>query len=297
MRLRIVLVVVLGTCGVSTVLTGCGGGRASGGGLDVVASTNVYGDIARQIGGPRVHVTSILSNPDADPHLFEPGTSNGLAVATADVVIQNGAGYDAFMTKLVNASPSSKRRVVTMADVLGINGHDANPHFWYDVPRLPTIAHAIADAFTQADPAHASAYARGEQRFVARLAPLDREVERIRSTHGGAPVAYTEPVPGYLVTAAGLSNLAPEGFTRSIEDGAEPSPQAVSEMNDLVAHRRVRLLLYNSQATSPITSRIRAAAEAARVPVVGVTETLPARLAFQQWQLGQARAIARALGA
>jgi zinc/manganese transport system substrate-binding protein len=278
------------------MLAGCGGAGSAGGRLDVVASTNVYGDIAGQIGGPHVHVTSILSNPNADPHLFEPGSANGLAVATADVVIQNGVGYDSFMTKLEQAAPSSKRRVVTIADVLGVRGHDANPHLWYDVPRLPTIARTIAQALAQADPAHAPAYERGERRFVSSLAPLDREVAHIRSAHAGAPVAYTEPVPGYLVTAAGLRNLAPTGFTRAIEDGTEPAPQAVSDMNDLLVNRRVKLLLYNSQTTSPITSRMRDAAEGAHVPVVAVTEMLPSSLAFQQWQLGQARAIARALG-
>ena len=118
MRVRIVLASVVAA---TALLAGCGGGRSAHGGLAVVASTNVYGDIARQIGGPHVHVTSILTSPDADPHLFEPATKNGLAVAEADVVIQNGAGYDAFMTKLENAAPSSKRRVLTIADVLGVS--------------------------------------------------------------------------------------------------------------------------------------------------------------------------------
>jgi zinc/manganese transport system substrate-binding protein len=288
--------IILVLAAAALLIAGCGGSSHTNRTLAVVASTNVYGDIARQIGGPHVAVTSILSNPNADPHLFEPGTANGLAVSTASVVIQNGVGYDAFMTKLENASPNSKRRVLTIADVLNVHGHDANPHLWYDVPRLPAIARAIANALAQADPRHASAYAAGEHEFVASLVPLNDEVASIRSTHAGDPVAYTEPVPGYLLIAAGLRNLAPEAFTRAIENGSEPPPQAVSQMTALVAQRRVKVLLYNNQATSPITSRIRSAAEKADVPVVGVSETLPPHLTFQRWQLEQATELARALG-
>ena len=261
----------------------------------MVAAENVYGDIAAQIGGPHVSVTSILTSPDADPHLFEPGTANGLAIAGAKVVLQNGLGYDAFMTKLEDAAPSGGRIVVTMADVLGVHGKDANPHLWYDVPRLGRIAAAIAGALAKADPRHAAAYRAGLHRFERSLDPLRREVASIRARFGGAPVAYTEPVPGYLVTAAGLRNLAPESFTRPIEDGSEPSPGGVGALDALIAKRRIRVLLYNAQAVSPITSRLRAAAQRAGIPVVPVRETLPAGLTFQRWQLAQARALAGAL--
>jgi zinc/manganese transport system substrate-binding protein len=288
MRVRIVLVSTI-----AAVLAGCG--SSPNGGLSVVASTNVYGDIARQIGGAHVHVSSILTSPDADPHLFEPGTANGLAVAEADVVIQNGAGYDAFMTRLEHAAPSSRRHVLTVADVLGVHGKDANPHLWYDVPRLPELAHAIAGVLAQADPPHAAAYRRGAKRFVASLTPLDQAVATIRSAHTGAPVAYTEPVPGYMLSAAGLRNVSPSGFTRAIENGSEPAPSDVAAMSDLLSKHAVKALLYNSQAVSPITSRTRDEATAAGVPVVGVTETLPAHRTFQQWQLEQVRALAQAL--
>ncbi len=276
------------------ILPACGG-SASRSGLAVVAAENMYGDIAQQIGGAHVRVTSILSDPNADPHLFEPGSSNGLAVAKARVVIQNGVGYDAFMTKLENASPSSTRSVLTIADVLGIHGRDANPHLWYDVPALAKIAGAIAAQLVEADPGHARAYRTGLAAFDASLTPLRREVAHIRSSFGGSAVAYTEPVPGYLLDAAGLTNLAPTGFTRAIEEGTEPSPQAVAAMDALMSRKQVKVLLYNSQAVSPITSAVRAAAEHAGIPVIGVTETLPPKLTFQQWQLGQARELAAAL--
>jgi zinc/manganese transport system substrate-binding protein len=290
MGMRTIIVLAL-SC---ALLPACGG-SASRSGLAVVAAENMYGDIAQQIGGAHVHVTSILTDPNADPHLFEPGSSNGLAVAKARVVIQNGVGYDAFMTKLENASPSSTRSVLTIADVLGIHGRDANPHLWYDVPALAKIAGAIAAQLIEADPGNASAYRAGRGAFDASLGPLRREVAHICASFGGSPVAYTEPVPGYLLDAAGLKNLAPAGFTRAIEEGTEPSPQAVAAMNTLMSEHRVKVLLYNSQAVSPITSAVRSAAEHAGIPVIGVTETLPPKLTFQEWQLRQARQLAAAL--
>jgi zinc/manganese transport system substrate-binding protein len=267
----------------------------SSGRVRVVAAENFYGAIARQIGGRRVQVSSILSDPNADPHLFEPGTRNGLAVARAAVVIQNGAGYDSFMGRLEAAAPSSGRIVVTIADALGVHGADANPHLWYDVPRLGRIGAAVAAALARADPAGRAAYHRGLVRFDRSLAPLRREVALIRTRFGGDPVAYTEPVPGYLLAAAGLPVRTPPAFARAIEDGSEPTPQSVAAMQSLLTGRRVRVLLLNSQAVSPITERMRAAARAAGIPVVSVRETQPPGVSFQGWQLGQARALAEAL--
>ena len=288
--MRTVIVIAM-----ALLLSACGGSSRGGGGVDVVAAENVYGNIASQIGGPHVSVASILTSPNADPHLFEPGTSNSLAVAGAKVVLQNGLGYDAFMTRLEDAAPNSDRTVVTMADVLGVSGKDANPHLWYDVPKLGRVAAAIATALQRADPRHAAAYRQGLSRFDRSLAPLRREVATMRTRFHGAPVAYTEPVPGYLVTAAGLRNVAPGSFTRPIQDGSEPSPSAVAAMGSLISKHRIRALLYNAQAVSPITARLRTAARSAGIPVVPVRETLPAGTSFQRWQLDQARALAAAL--
>ncbi|MGA9762239.1 MAG: zinc ABC transporter substrate-binding protein [Gaiellaceae bacterium] len=264
-------------------------------GVSVVAAENFYGDIARQIGGSHISVTSILSDPNADPHLFEPGTGNGLAVADAGLVIQNGLGYDAFMQKMENAAPSSKRVVVTIADALGLSGADTNPHIWYDVPRLGDISAAIASGLERADPAHAASYRAGLARFDAGLRPLDRLVAQIRARFAGEPVAFTEPVPAYLAEAAGLDDLTPPSFARAIENGSEPSPQAVAQMTSLMSGKKVKVLLYNTQAVSPITTLIRNAATQAGVPVVGVSETMPPNLTFQSWLLGETKALERAL--
>jgi zinc/manganese transport system substrate-binding protein len=264
-------------------------------GIDVVAAESVYGNVVSQIGGPHVSVTSILSDPNADPHLYEPGTANALAVAKAKVVIQNGLGYDAFMSRLEDASPNSHRQVLTISDVLGISGKNANPHLWYDVPALNRIATAIARALEQADPKHAASYNQGLVRFEASLTPLRAEVAALKKSFAGDPVAYTEPVPGYLLAAAGIRNVAPDSFTRAIEDGSEPSPAAVAQMLGLTSGHKIKALLYNSQTVSPITSRIRSAAQKAGIPIVAVTETLPPGQAFQQWQLAQAKSLYAAL--
>ncbi|MGZ4430152.1 MAG: metal ABC transporter solute-binding protein, Zn/Mn family [Gaiellales bacterium] len=296
-RSVLALTTLIGLLALAALIAAALGGSSSRGSgrLDVVAAENVYGNIVSQIGGSHVSVTSILSDPNTDPHLFEPGTSNGLAVSHAKLVIQNGAGYDTFMQRLEDAAPNPSRRVVTIADVLGVHGSSANPHLWYDVPRFGRIAQAIAAALQHADPKHRSDYAGGLRRFESSLAPLAQEVARIRASYGGQPVAYTEPVPGYLLDAAGLRSLTPESFARSIEDGSEPPPQAVSQMTALFTKHQVRVLLYNSQAVSAVTTRIKTAAQRADIPVVGVSETLPPGMTFQQWQLGQARALARAL--
>lgn len=286
---------VIVLCVTTLLLSACGGSGGSGSGVDVVAAENVYGDIARQIGGRHVSVTSVLTSPTADPHLFEAATSTGLAVAKAKVVIQNGLGYDAFVGKIWDATPGHGGIDLIVADALGIHDRNANPHLWYDVRQLDRVALQIADVLEQQDPAHAHAYRRGRRRFVRSLAPLRREVATIRRRFRGAPVAYTEPVPAYLVAAAGLRNLAPDSFTRPIEEGTEPSPAAVAAMDALVAKHRIRVLLYNSQAVSPITSQLRDEAQRAGIPVLPVTELLPPHVTFQQWQLNQARALAAAL--
>jgi zinc/manganese transport system substrate-binding protein len=190
MRMRIILTIAV------MLLTGCGAAAGDRGTPTVVAGENVYGDIARQIAGPYARVTSILSDPNADPHLFEAGTANGLAVAHADVVIRNGLGYDAFVDSLEEAAPRHDRVTVTVADVLGVHGSGANPHLWYDVPAAGRIARAIERALVGVDATHAAAYRAGLARFETSLEPLRRAVAALRAAHRGDTVATTEPVGG-----------------------------------------------------------------------------------------------------
>jgi len=209
-------------------------------------------------------------------------------------VVLNGLGYDDWARKLLAASPSSKRHELTIADVL--KPTDSNPHLWYDVPRLPDAARAIADALAAEDPKDAPYFRDNASRFVESLQPLLHTVAAIESRHPGAPVAYTERVPGHLLNAAGLKVASPPGYARAIESGSEPGPGDVQRMNDLISKRDVDVLLYNAQAVTPVTKRLRTLAARSGVPVVPVTETLPPGLTFQQWQNDQARALLAALG-
>jgi zinc/manganese transport system substrate-binding protein len=268
---------------------------AKDGRLQVVAAENFWGNLATQIGGSHVDVTSLISNPDADPHLFEPGTSDGYAVETAGLVIVNGANYDPFMAKLLNAAPSSHRRVVTVATVLHLGGSDSNPHLWYDIPELATVVHAFATAMTTADPANAAAFRAGARRTIKALQPLERAVTDLKTADAGTPVAYTERVPGYLLAAAGLPVLTPSGFARSIEDGTEPSASGEAAMRALITGHKIKALLYNEQATSPVTAQLQSLARSNGIPIVPVTETMPIGDSFQSWQLGQVRALTAAL--
>jgi zinc/manganese transport system substrate-binding protein len=281
-------------------VAGCGSSAPSAGAtgvVRVVAAENFWADIVRQIGGAHVAVTSIINDPTADPHQYESSARDATVVSRADVVVKNGAGYDDAVGKLLSVTSKRGRVVLSIDEVLHRTGDGVNPHFWYDLPALPVVAVAIASALTGVDPGDRAAFATGEQRFVASLAPLDRAVARIRARYPNAPVAYTERVPEYLLDAAGLDVVSPPGFARAIEDGNEPNAQDTQAMEDLVSGGHVRALLYNAQTTSPVTDHVRDLAHRSGVPVVAVTETQPHGAAtFQAWQLAQLQALLQALG-
>ena len=209
----------------ATALTGCGSSQAPAipGVVRVVAGENFWGNIAAQIGGRYVRVTSILTDPAADPHLYESDVANAVAVAEAGLVVENGAGYDDFLSQLLGATRHSGRVVVSAQEVLGATGPDVNPHFWYDIPRVPEVAGAIEAALARLEPGEAGAFAAGLTAFDASLGPIKAVIGQIRRRYPGAPVAYTERVPGYLLAAAGLEVLTPPGFAAAIEDGTDPS--------------------------------------------------------------------------
>ncbi len=263
----------------------------------VVAAENFWGDVTRQIGGDHVQVTSIITDPSADPHLYESDARDSAALSAADVVIENGLGYDDFMDKLLAAVPNHSRAVLNVADVLKVTGDGANPHLWYDTPRVPTVARAIADQLEAKDPGDKATFERNLQRFDDSLKPTLDVISKIRAKYPNAPVAYTERVPEYLLQAAGLAVKTPPGFASAIEDGNDPSPADTVAMQDLITGRKIKVLLYNSQAASPVTQHVRDLAHQAGIPVIGVTETLPQNEKdFQSWQLDQARALLQALG-
>jgi zinc/manganese transport system substrate-binding protein len=269
------------------------GARAADGKIAVVAAENFYGDIARQIGGERVTVVSIMNNPDQDPHLFE--TTPGIVrqLAGAQIAIVNGANYDPWMEKLLAAAPQPNRTVIIAADLVGRKAGD-NPHLWYAPATMPAVAKAMAAAFTKADSAHAADYA---ARLATTLAALERVAQRVaqmKAKHAGAAVTATEPVFGPMAEALGLT-MRNQSFQLSMMNDTEPSARDVAAFeNDLKEHK-VKVLLYNSQVSEKLTLRLLDIAKQAKVPVVGVTETLPATMSFQDWMLGELDALDKAL--
>lgn len=292
---------VLAVVGLAAVAAGAGCGYAQApvtpGVVKVVAGENFWGNIAAQVGGSHVQVTSILSSPAADPHLYESDVASAVAVAEARLVIENGAGYDDFLSQLLGVTRNAGRVVVSAQAVLGMTGADVNPHLWYDIPRVPLVAAAIEAALARLEPAGAKLFAANLRAFDASLGPAETVIARIRRRYPGAPVAYTERVPGYLLAAAGLTVVTPPGFAAAVEDGNDPGPADAAAMEQLMTGRKARVLLYNAQATSAVTVQVRALARQAGVPVVPVTETMPPSFrSYQAWQLAQATALLDALG-
>lgn len=221
--------------------------------------------------------------------------ASAVAVAEAGLVIANGAGYDDFVSQLLGATRNSGRVVVTVQAVLGAYGPDVNPHFWYDIPRVPQVA-AVEAALARLDPRDAPLFAANLKRFDASLAPLDAVIAAIRR-YPGAPAAYTERVPGYLLAAAGLTVVTPPGFAAAVENGNDPGAADTARMYQLITARKTRVLLYNAQDTSQVTQQVETLARQPGVPVVPVYETMPsAYRSYQAWQLAQATALLHALG-
>ncbi|WP_176051626.1 zinc ABC transporter substrate-binding protein [Burkholderia sp. BCC1644] len=263
--------------------------------VNVVAAENFYGDVATQIGGSHVAVTSILSNPDQDPHLFEASPKTARALQHAQVVIYNGADYDPWMGKLLGASKQAKRATIVVADLVGKKAGD-NPHLWYDPATMPAAARAIAAALGRADPANKAEYDANLQKFVASLKPVDDKVAALRAMYKGVPVTATEPVFGYMSDAIGL-DMRNQRFQLATMNDTEASAQDVAAFENDLRKKQVRVLIYNSQAEEPMTKRMLKIARDGGVPTVSVTETQPAGKTFQQWMAGQLDALGNALSA
>lgn len=272
------------------------GGGGANGRIAVVAGENVWGDILAQIGGSDVSVTSILDRPDEDPHEYESTLADAAAVAHAKLVVENGAGYDDFLARLVNADRPAGRVVLNVADLVGVKGKNPNPHLWYDPGFVQTAARRFAAQLSAIDPAKAETFAANLATFLAGENAVVAVIDQIRSRHPGADVAYTERVPGYLIDAAGLRLATPPGFAQALEDGNDPNPIDNARFEEQLSSKRVKVLLYNSQVTDALTGTLRKYATRHGVPVVGVTETLPPGSNFQTWQADQARALLEALG-
>lgn len=284
---------LLAGCGASTPLSSGG----PGGAMAVVAAENTWGDMAGQIGGSRVSVTSIITDPNADPHTYETDARAAAAINGAALVIENGAGYDDFVDKIISTNARSGRDVLSIEATVGVGGANPDPHLWYNPDYVTAAARAIESHLAAHDPADASVFAANLQAFLTAYQPYIDTISAIKSKHAGTSISYTERVAGYLVQRAGLTLTTPASFAQSIEDGNDPSPADTAVMDRAMTGRTVKLLLYNAQVTSPATQRVRDLATASGIPVVGVAETIPAgKPSFQAWQIDQAAAILAALG-
>jgi zinc/manganese transport system substrate-binding protein len=263
--------------------------------IDAVGAENMYADVLAQIGGRYVHVSSVLNNPNTDPHTFESSPSVAREVSAAELVVQNGVGYDDFMGRVESASPSARRRVVVVQRLLGLPDTTPNPHLWYSPATMPQVAGAVADALSALQPRHRSYFAANAARFDASLAPWTSAISAFRAQYGGTAVATTEPVADYLLDAMGADNLTPFRFQADIMNGVDPAPQDISLEHGFFTTHKVKVFCDNEQVTSSLTLSIRNAAKAAGIPVVGVYETMPSGYDYQDWMVAEVRAIEAAV--
>ncbi|MGW6692530.1 metal ABC transporter solute-binding protein, Zn/Mn family [Rhodococcus sp. NPDC054953] len=315
--LAAVTVLGLSACG-TAASDAAGDGR-----IQVVASTNVWGSVATAVAGEHADVTALIDEPSADPHSYEASPRDAAALTDADLVVHNGGGYDEFIDDILAALPD--KPAVTAVDLLGIEsdlhagddhaGHDtaapaddteagdghghshggSNEHVWFDVPTVDSVAHRVATELAALDPANAAAYTANAEAFHGKLHSVADVTAGIAARHPGTAIAQTEPIAHYLLAAAGLRDETPADFTRAIEEGNDPPPAAIAATRDLLAGKKVSVLVYNGQTEDKVTRSIREVAEAAGIPVVEVTETLPDGIDYVQWQIGTAERLAQAL--
>jgi zinc/manganese transport system substrate-binding protein len=289
--LLILLLFLLSACGDSTATPG---GSSSSTAISVVATENFYGDITRQLGGSHVSVTSILSDPNVDPHLYESNVQTAETVSKAQLVIENGLGYDTWMDRLLAASPKPGRIVLVAGDIANHKLTD-NAHVWYGFDNVTTIAQAITGALKKLDSNDASTFDSNLATFNQSLMPLEQKVSAINSKYAGTPVALTETIYLYQSTPEGLDVLTPFEFEKAIAEGNEPPADTVTITNDQITRKQVKVLIYNVQTITPITTNLQNEARSLNIPIVPVSETMPPAKTYQTWMMDQLNTLEQAL--
>jgi zinc/manganese transport system substrate-binding protein len=282
------------------IVAGCGaspsGSTGASGAISAIGAENEYANVLAQIGGRYVQVSSILNNPNTDPHTFESSPSIAGQVSAAQLIVQNGVGYDTFINKIESASPNAKRKVIVVQHVLGLPTDTPNPHLWYAPGTMPAVAKVMAADLSALAPSHATYFHANLTKFIASLTPLHRAIAAFRAKYAGTPVATTEPVADYLLQALGMNNLTPFPFQADIMNGVDPSPQDITLESGFFARHQVKVFCYNEQVVDSLTDSIRETALRAGVPVVGVYETMPTPgYDFQSWMLAEVDAIEQAV--
>jgi zinc/manganese transport system substrate-binding protein len=281
------------------VLSACGSPASASckpGLICAIGAENEYANVLSQVGGEYVSVASILNNPNTDPHTYEASAKVAEEVGAAKLVVQNGVGYDSFMNKIESASPSSSRKVIVVQHVLGLPNSTSNPHLWYDPRTMPAVARAMTADLVSLSPTHKAYFEARLQTFDASLKPWLAAIAAFKARYGGTPVATTEPVADYLLTAMGAVNLTPTVFQLNIMSGVDPAPQDITLENGYFTKHQVKVFCYNQQVVSSLTESIRQTAQSAKVPVVGVYETMPTPgYTYQSWMLAEVEAVQAAV--
>src|SRR6266576_1149227 len=278
---------------------GCAGSATTagrGGPIEVVAAENFWGSIAAQLGGSKVHVTSVVSSPATDPHDYEPTAADGRLLAGARMAIVNGIGYDPWAGKLLASNPVSGRIVLTVGDLVGIPA-GGNPHQWYSPPNVQRVIAAIAGDYAKLDPKDAGYFRAQKARFEKQgLARYKRLIATINRRYHGVPVGASESIFAPLAQALGLKLLTPDSFLKAISEGTEPTAADKTTIDRQIARRQIKIWVFNSQNSTPDVQRITDAARKRGIPVTTITETLtPASSSFESWQSRQLEALAAAL--
>ena len=264
---------------------------ATPGVINVVAGENFWGSIAAQLGGPGVSVHSVVTDPNADPHEYETSTQDARAFAEADFVILNGAGYDDWGQKMLDANSSSHRRVLNIAQLLGRKVGD-NPHFWYNPAYVLVVAGKIAAEFKAIDPGDATFFDQQSRALTTAFESYTDRIAEIKTRYTGSPIGSTESIFVYMASALGLNLISPPEFMNAVAEGTDPPVSAVATFHDQVAGRQIKVLVYNLQASSALTASLKQLAQQQKIPLVGVSETLqPVGATFQDWQTAQLTAL------
>jgi zinc/manganese transport system substrate-binding protein len=261
-----------------------------------VGAENEYANVIQQVGEKYVQVSAIMSNPNTDPHTFEASASVAREVSAAELVVQNGVGYDTFMDTIENAAPSPARKVIVVQDLLGLPTDTPNPHLWYKPATMPAVANAVAADLAALQPAHASYFKANAAAFIASLTTWDNAIAAVKAKYPDTPVATTEPVADYMLQAVGADNMTPWALQADIMNGTDPSAQDVAIQRALFTQHKVKVFLYNQQVTDSLTESFIALAQANGIPVVGVYETMPVPgYDYQSWMLAEVRDLQKAV--
>jgi zinc/manganese transport system substrate-binding protein len=264
--------------------------------ITAVGAENEYANVLSQIGGKYVSVSSILDNPNTDPHTYEASTSVAEEVSTSRLIVQNGVGYDSFMNRIEAASPNAKRKVIVVQNVLKLPSSTPNPHLWYNPTTMPAVARVIAKDLEALDPSHRAYFEKNLQTFDSSLQPLLNAIATFKAKYPHTPVAVTEPVANYLLKTMGMKILTPFVFQADIMNGVDPSPEDITLEDGFFTKHEAKVFCYNQQVVSSLTLSVRQKAISSHVPIVGVYETMPTPgYNYQTWMLAEVKAIQNAV--